>query len=234
MKFKWIIYWRGFEIPVITLIIFLFALIWSLGMILAPLSLPANSVDDLTGTVGPVDNADITEDMNPYARFYYQAGDVNCHTIKERSFFINGNQMPFCVRDVAIFFGMALGLGIALFKVFQIKLWWLIGGLVPMGVDGTVQLLTTYESNNVLRLITGILAGLVCTLALGFVMWDVSKSAEMRKMMVPPPAVEEGDIDPHVEEGPIPKSTDQEEKPVDLDEMEGGKGKDGEEESIKG
>lgn len=80
MKFKWIIKFKGFEIPVIGIIIFLLVTIWSLGMILAPLTLPPNSVDDLTGTVGPIENANVTGDMNSYARFYYQAGDVNCHT----------------------------------------------------------------------------------------------------------------------------------------------------------
>ncbi len=181
MKFKWLLRWRGFEIPVITFIVFLVALIWSLGTIIAPLTLPADSVSDLTGKVGTVENEDITEDMNPYAKFYYQAGDANCHTIKERSFFINGNQMPFCVRDVAIFSGLALGLGIALFWVPEIRWWWIIGGLVPIGVDGTVQLLTSYESTNPVRLLTGGLAGLVCALALGYVIYDASKVFEFRK-----------------------------------------------------
>ncbi|MEE9150511.1 MAG: DUF2085 domain-containing protein [Thermoplasmata archaeon] len=185
MKFKWILYWRGYEIPTISVIIFLIVLIWSLGMILAPLTLPSNSVKDLTGTVGPVDNADIIQDMNPYAKFYYGAGDVNCHTIKERSFFINGNQMPFCVRDVAIFFGMTLGLGIVLFIRFPLKWWWLVGGLIPIGLDGGFQLLTSYESNNLFRLLTGGLAGLVTTFALGFVIYDASKMAMMKRSLAP-------------------------------------------------
>ncbi|UCE74458.1 MAG: DUF2085 domain-containing protein, partial [Methanomassiliicoccales archaeon] len=187
MKFKMLILWRGFEIPTITLIVFLVIFIWSLGMIIAPLTLPTNSVSDLTGRVGTIENEEITKDMNPYAKHYYELGDSQCHTYKERSYFINGNQMPFCVRDVAIFFGLALGLGIALFKVFEIKLWWLIGGLIPIGVDGLLQLLTSYESNNVLRLITGGLAGLVTTLALGYVIYDASKFAHMKKTSAPLP-----------------------------------------------
>ncbi|UCG68794.1 MAG: DUF2085 domain-containing protein, partial [Thermoplasmata archaeon] len=183
MKFKWIISFKGFEIPTVGIIIFLVVTIWSLGMIIAPLTLPANSVKDLTGTVGEVENEDITKDMNLYAKHYYDAGDFNCHTIKERSFFINGNQMPFCVRDIAIFFGMALGLGIVLFIRIPLKWWWLIGGLVPIGLDGTVQLLTPYESNNLFRLLTGGLAGVVTTLALGWVIYDVSKAAEMKKAL---------------------------------------------------
>ncbi len=176
----WIIKVKKFEVPLVGIIIFVIITIWSLGMIIAPLTLPPNSVNDLTGTVGPVDNLDQTEDMNGYARFYYQAGDTNCHTIKERSFFINGNQMPFCARDVAIFFGMALGMGIVLFVRFPIKLWWVIGGLIPIGLDGGLQLVTSYESNNLFRVLTGGLAGVITMLALGFVVYDISKDAQLR------------------------------------------------------
>jgi uncharacterized membrane protein len=223
MKFKWIFRIKGIEIPTLTFIIFLIAFIWSIGTVIAPFSLPENSVNDLTGKVGPVDNADITENMNPYAKFYYQAGDTNCHTIKERSFFLNGNQMPFCVRDVAIFFGLALGLGIALFVFFEIKLWWLIGGLVPIGVDGTVQLLTPYESNNVFRLITGLLAGLVTALALGFVLWDTSRAAEMKQMVVPQPPVMAESEDQLGEVVPIQVPVGDEKQPVEEQEKEGEK-----------
>ena len=172
---------KGIEIPTITIIAFAITAIWSAGMIIAPMTLPPNSVKDLTGRVGIIDNAEITEDMNPYAKFYYQAGDSQCHTIKERSLFINGNQMPFCARDAALFLGMALGLGITLFIRFPLKLWWLIGGLVPLGLDGTLQLVTSYESNNALRVITGGLAGMVTMFALGFVLHDMSRNMAMRK-----------------------------------------------------
>jgi uncharacterized membrane protein len=178
----------GVEIPLITIIIFSIALFWALGMVVAPLTLPANSVKDLTpdikhgGGVGTIDNSEITKDMNPYAKFFYERGDMDCHTIKERSLFVNGNQMPYCTRDAGLFFGLALGLGITLFKRFEIKIWWLILGIVPLGVDGTVQLFTTYESNNILRLTTGGLAGVVVTIALGWVLYDLSKGLELKSM----------------------------------------------------
>ena len=34
-------------------------------------------------------------------------------------------------------------------------------GLVPMGIDGFTQLLTSYESTNTMRIITGVPAGFV-------------------------------------------------------------------------
>jgi uncharacterized membrane protein len=190
MKFKWILKWRGMEIPVATIIAFAICAFWSFGMILAPLSLPSGSVEDLTPDeedkadgrwgVGAIDNADITEDMNPYAKFFYEAGDSQCHTFKDRSLFVNGNQMPFCTRDVGIFFGMTLGLLVTIFIRFELKWWWLIGGLVPIGIDGTVQLVTSYESTNILRMTTGLLAGLVTTVALGWVFYDISQVAALR------------------------------------------------------
>ncbi len=42
-------------------------------------------------------------------------------------------------------------------------------GIAPMGIDGTVQLLTAYESNNFLRVVTGISAGTVLALFLGYI-----------------------------------------------------------------
>lgn len=195
---------RGIEIPLITLIIFSIALFWALGMIIAPLTLPPNSVTDLSpelkkgGGVGSIDNSEITKDMNPYAKFFYERGDMDCHTLKERSLFINGNQMPYCTRDAGLFFGLALGLGITLFIRFTIKIWWLILGIVPLGVDGTIQLVTTYESNNILRLTTGGLAGVVITIALGWVLYDLSKALELKSEEIAP-EYEDNDDTTHIE-----------------------------------
>jgi uncharacterized membrane protein len=219
MKFKWIIEWRGLKIPSVGIIIFGISLFFSLGMILAPLSLPADSVGDLTGKVGTVENEDITEDMNPYAKFFYDSGDSNCHTIKERSFFVNGNQMPFCARDMAIFFGMTLGLLFALFIRVPLKWWWLIGGLIPIGIDGTVQLFTPYESTNLMRVLTGGLAGIVTSLALGWVIYDVSQVANIRHEVPLGGDMDGGPMGdyPEQKEEPVPKSESPviEEAPLD-------------------
>ena len=45
----------------------------------------------------------VWSDLDPYAAFIYGFGDLNCHTKAERSWEVNGNQMPVCVRDVGIF-----------------------------------------------------------------------------------------------------------------------------------
>jgi uncharacterized membrane protein len=73
-----------------------------------------------------------------------------------------GFKMPVCARDFGIYLGSLLGM--ALFVVLKDK----IGPmslpvyllfLVPLVADGFVQLLTGYESTNMLRLVTGLIAG---------------------------------------------------------------------------
>jgi len=46
-----------------------------------------------------------------------------------------------------------------------------LAGLVPIGVDGGLQLVTEYESNNLLRVATGLLAGMVLALLLAHFMF---------------------------------------------------------------
>ena len=97
-----------------------------------------------------------------------------CHQLPSRSFFVFGKQMPVCSRDFGIYFGMLLGAlafpfisGIRSTKLLPV--WILIGSMVPIGIDGGVQLVSqytsipfigTYESNNPLRLATGLLIGM--------------------------------------------------------------------------
>jgi uncharacterized membrane protein len=85
---------------------------------------------------------------------------------------ITGYKMPVCSRCFAIYAAMLFGGLIYPFvrKLNNKEVWpakWLILALVPIGIDGTVQLLSdvrllpfVYESTNEIRLITGGLAGL--------------------------------------------------------------------------
>jgi uncharacterized membrane protein len=134
--------------------------IWLALVFIAPLSLPTGSVTDLSGTVGTVENWDSIEKMNPLAAAVYLLGDSECHQLLDRSFVINGNQMPFCSRDLGIFIGLVAGMALAFSG--RLKVGWKIALLllVPMGLDGGAQLISSYGSNNLLRLATGILAGI--------------------------------------------------------------------------
>lgn len=89
--------------------------------------------------------------------------------------------MPYCSRDMGVFFGLAIGLGIALFIMIEIKWWWIVAGLAPIMIDGTLQLLTAYESSNPVRLITGLLAGAVAGFALAIIVYEVAFLIKKRK-----------------------------------------------------
>ena len=152
-------------------------LAWALVNIAAPLSLPEGSVDDLSGSVGIRDNANQTAHMNPFARWVYDSGDVNCHQRASRTMFINGNEMPYCSRCLGIFIGLAAGAIFSLFYILDLKVWYILGALAPMGVDGVGQLFGLWESTNIVRLVTGGLAGFITGIALGYIFFVLEAAA---------------------------------------------------------
>ncbi|QLH74012.1 MAG: DUF2085 domain-containing protein [Methanomassiliicoccales archaeon] len=129
-------------------------------MVLAPLTLAKGSVTDLSGKIGQVDNAAKYEEMNPFAAVIYYFGDMNCHQMDERTYSLNGNEMPICSRDLGIFIGLAAGLIFGLNTKYRPKFLHVIALAAPMAMDGGAQALTEYESFNELRLVTGLLGGL--------------------------------------------------------------------------
>ena len=127
-------------------------------------------------------------ELNPYAAAIYAFGDLNCHQKSERSWEINGNQMPVCTRDLGIFLGVFL-IGIIwtrtghnrwtikdsmfsiipdekLDKIYERNqrnlLFWGIGCLsvLPILFDGGIQAISNYESGSLRRIITGTLFGM--------------------------------------------------------------------------
>ena len=181
----------------------------------SPLMLAEGSVPELSGRANAVDymnedswgNNDHEEEgslghnqsahggsfawseLNPVFGFVYAFGDINCHQKHDRSWTINENQMPVCVRDIGIFLGFFMGslffrlrgynrwtvrdTFLSVFDDESIKsvylndgrmrlmMLFLALGIVPMAIDGFTQLLTVYESTNIIRLITGFMAGFV-------------------------------------------------------------------------
>ena len=184
------------------------SLFFLVSFFLVPFYLPENSVPELSGRANAFDY--YSEDswgnvqsnnqgevghnqseyglfawseLDPYAAFIYGFGDLNCHNKADRSWEINGNQMPVCVRDLGIFLGLAIG-GF-LFSRRGLNRWTLrdsflsilpdktlestyknnyrtfavvgiaIVMVLPMAIDGFTQMLTSYESNATMRLLTG-------------------------------------------------------------------------------
>ena len=129
-------------------------------LLISPYLVPAGRLQDLSGEVFSVDNQAQFSDMNPVAWLVYSFGDLNCHQLRERSFFLNDNQMPMCSRDTGIFIGLFAGaLGMMLLS-FKMRRRWLILGLLPMMIDGALQAATDYRSDNSIRVVTGAIAGI--------------------------------------------------------------------------
>ena len=187
-------------------------------LFLVPLTMPADTIPDLSGRANRYDyatidgtwswgNGDNSEykhaghdqeanggtfawtDLNPIAATVYAIGDLNCHQKHYRSWEINGNQLAVCVRDIGILFGFVTccliwqqrGLNrwtvrdtfLSMFSDESIERFYyndqrmilmlaIIGlGLGPMAIDGFTQLLTSYESTNTMRILTGVPAGFI-------------------------------------------------------------------------
>ena len=100
--------------------------------------------------------------LGPLGDFLFAAYYYACHQLPARSFFLFGNQMAFCQRDVAIYASMcAAGLVYARRRrrVRPLR-WWLYGlALLPMAVDGGTQLIGWRESTWELRVMTGAVFG---------------------------------------------------------------------------
>ena len=188
---------------------------YCISMFLVPYLMPTGSVPELSGRANMMDysstdswgNHEHAEhgemghnqsahggtfawsELNPYYAFVYGFGDFNCHQKHERSWVVNGNQMPVCARDVGIFFGLALG-GLvfsrrglnrwtirdsfltlfpdsftARFYIKDQRLYamWGISILfcLPVVLDGGIQAISAYESNNTLRVLTGLPFGFI-------------------------------------------------------------------------
>ena len=148
---------------------------WLSLLLLSPYMIDNGTTGDLNGVVGKYDNKEVIDDMNIIARSIYYIGDLNCHQLSNRSYSYNDNQMSFCARDTGIFVGLVLGFMYASRKKIILTLPIIIAALLPIGLDGTIQLLTDYESTNPKRLITGLIAGVVTGIAVKIIADSLDK-----------------------------------------------------------
>ena len=82
-----------------------------------------------------------------------------CHGRADRSFFYHGKQFPICARCTGELIGILTGIPIAVFMgCGSVTVMLLL--MAPMVADGLLQLLTSYESGNYRRLVTGFLFGI--------------------------------------------------------------------------
>lgn len=64
----------------------------------------------IDGRVGRMDHSDLWSSMDPVSGFVYSVGDLLCHQMSERSYWISGNQMPVCAREFGMIAGALFGM----------------------------------------------------------------------------------------------------------------------------
>lgn len=158
--------------------------VWLALVVISPLLVPSNTLKDLSGVVGGHENEGQFKDLGPIPHAIYWLGDAECHQLASRSLFINGNQMPFCARDVGLFLGLVAGFLTATFVRWKIPPLLVLLGLVPIAIDGGLQLVTSHESTNPLRLATGLIAGLVLALLLAHFLFVIDEDKPKPKPVI--------------------------------------------------
>ena len=167
---------RRKKLPKFLLFLFVLILIWTFLQILAPAAIPKNSIEDLSGNIGVTDNKNLFDSFEMPWNYVYSVGDRMCHQLNDRSFFINGNEMPLCSRCIGIWLGLVIGLGFMLLYRINLDerfLWLIIIGFGPIGLDGVAQFFGFWDSSNAIRLITGLLAGGTCGITIGVILDEI-------------------------------------------------------------
>ena len=80
-----------------------------------------------------------------------------CHCRDDRSFHFKGRKFPICARCRGELVGIIIGLVSYYFWHINRHIAFLI--LLPMIADGFLQSITSYESNNLKRFVTGFMFG---------------------------------------------------------------------------
>jgi len=166
------------------LVFFIVSAAWLVLILSAPFMVPSGTLTDLSGRVGYHDNDQQFSSLSAVPHAIYWIGDAECHQIAARSYFLNGNEMPFCARDLGIFFGIAAAFGFLTFYRFKINPIFVILALIPIGIDGGLQLVTSYESSNVLRVLTGFAAGAALSLLIAHFMFVIQEDNEKNRRRV--------------------------------------------------
>jgi len=99
-------------------------------------------------------------------RFFNFLGSLVCHQRPERTLIVGGNHLPVCARDTGAFIGLFLGYALVLFlRKKKAKgppnLYLSLLMMLSLWIDSFGQLFQFWTSTNDVRLITGLLFGVV-------------------------------------------------------------------------
>ena len=99
-----------------------------------------------------------------------------CHGVPSRCFKFNNKYMLICARCLGFYTALIFGLLLSLFFKIANKLGknnimlLIIIFVAPLAIDGTTQLFKLRETDNNLRLITGLMAGFVCRIGIHYIL----------------------------------------------------------------
>jgi len=112
--------------------------------------------------------------MNIISRIYFFIGSLVCHQIPERTIYIDGKPLPLCARDTGIYLGIFIALIYCIVrgKLKADKLPSTRNGIllvlltVPMMIDAVSSYASVRQTDNTIRLVTGLFFGMPIALLL--------------------------------------------------------------------
>jgi len=169
-------------------VIYISFIVFTILHFIVPFLHEENSIPNLRFSYGNQKSIDLAH-QKPINEFFfdyiYLAGHYTCHQRSDRSIYLNENQLPVCSRCLGIYLGMSVVFIVALLRhptgsFFQslcqlikfdtnsnpiecdIIIIICLGAIlaIPMLADGFLQIVTSYESNNITRLVTGFVFGI--------------------------------------------------------------------------
>ena len=176
------------------------SVVWTVSNFVAPYTIPPGTAVGLDGSANLIDNGLLYNSFWLYPRVVYYLADAQCHQMASRSFLLNDNQMPMDARMESIYLIANFGLLSAMLSVpstslaqgvvntmpKRLQAWGrrhlgptvfaafiVVLGILPVAVDGFVQLLTPYESTNLKRVLTGIPAGWIAGILVGVMITSI-------------------------------------------------------------
>ncbi len=105
-----------------------------------------------------------------------KVSNLICHRIPQRTFQIKGHYFPVCSRCTGFYIGAFSYFIIAYFVYIQYTVPLIFLGvlmMIPTFLDGFTQLLGSRESNNTLRLLTGLAGGVGLAILVKAIKWII-------------------------------------------------------------
>ena len=143
---------------------FMLAVLTALSVLLilnlaAPLMAPYGTFTGLDGLPASIDHGWQDHGL---AGVMYLLGDVFCHQEMDRSFILNGSQLPICIRDIGILAGAVAGCALTVILINRLR----GNRVLAIGVVGDMP---------APRFLSGIVTGIGASILLG---WWIAREYE--------------------------------------------------------